>query len=494
MSLEDLLLQIADGRPLNGGQREQLRIEVRGLTSARAGDAARGPASTQRISTLQVVGDLDVPAGSVRIGPVAPNKGNVLIRSGGIQLRQNLTVKIDLQSDGDIFVGTDTSAAATTNLAIFTVAQTYNSESVDSGDALFGDNSTSKANLYWDKSAGTLAFRSGTSARITIGTDGIMTLADALNISINNSTTNAVDNVFNITHNSTGTVANGFGSGILFKAEIGADGTTQNQSYIQSLWSDGTDGGARLILSVYNTSHVAQEGLRLDTSAGGAAMLGFYGVTAIVKPSSTTDLRTALINLGLYTTGGATPLNLNGGALTADHITDSNLTSGRVVYAGASGLLASDADLTFDGTDLTVGGTVNVGSVGTWTPAWTGTGTAGTFTYSNQSGNYTQIGGMVFFSGRMTITAIGTPPTTNMTITGLPVTSSSSKQRGTVVFGRISQLDYNAADIELTGFVNSNATTIAVETVRDNAATVAYPASTFTNNATDVIFSGWYYV
>lgn len=44
--------------------------------------------------------------------------------------------------------------------------------------------------------------------------------------------------------------------------------------------------------------------------------LGFYGATPVIQPSSTTDLRTSLINLGLYATGGASPLNLNGGALT----------------------------------------------------------------------------------------------------------------------------------------------------------------------------------
>lgn len=45
--------------------------------------------------------------------------------------------------------------------------------------------------------------------------------------------------------------------------------------------------------------------------------VGFYGGTPVARPTSTTDLRQALIDLGLYTTGGATPLNLNGGTLTA---------------------------------------------------------------------------------------------------------------------------------------------------------------------------------
>lgn len=66
----------------------------------------------------------------------------------------------------------------------------------------------------------------------------------------------------------------------------------------------------------------------LATTAGSVAnignatgSIGFFGATAATKPTSTTDLRTALINLGLYTTGGASPLNLNGGALAAGSVT-----------------------------------------------------------------------------------------------------------------------------------------------------------------------------
>ncbi len=45
--------------------------------------------------------------------------------------------------------------------------------------------------------------------------------------------------------------------------------------------------------------------------------LGFFNAAPVVQPTGTTDLRTALINLGLYASGGATPLDLNGGALTS---------------------------------------------------------------------------------------------------------------------------------------------------------------------------------
>lgn len=49
--------------------------------------------------------------------------------------------------------------------------------------------------------------------------------------------------------------------------------------------------------------------------------LGFFAATPVAKQAATVDLRAALINLGVYTTGGASPLDLNGGALTAGSVT-----------------------------------------------------------------------------------------------------------------------------------------------------------------------------
>jgi hypothetical protein len=63
--------------------------------------------------------------------------------------------------------------------------------------------------------------------------------------------------------------------------------------------------------------------------------LGFYGATPVIQPTNTTDLRTALINLGLYATGGASPLNLNGGALTVGSATVAD--AGNVVVGSTTG-------------------------------------------------------------------------------------------------------------------------------------------------------------
>lgn len=48
--------------------------------------------------------------------------------------------------------------------------------------------------------------------------------------------------------------------------------------------------------------------------------LGFFNATPIVQPANTTDLRTVLINLGFLASGGASPLDLNGGALTVGSV------------------------------------------------------------------------------------------------------------------------------------------------------------------------------
>jgi hypothetical protein len=67
-------------------------------------------------------------------------------------------------------------------------------------------------------------------------------------------------------------------------------------------------------------------------------------------------LRAGLINLGLFASGGASPLDLNGGALTAQTATLSGLTAGSVPFAGTAGLISQDnANLFFDNTNNRLG-------------------------------------------------------------------------------------------------------------------------------------------
>ncbi len=62
------------------------------------------------------------------------------------------------------------------------------------------------------------------------------------------------------------------------------------------------------------------------TNIGNATgTIGFFGVTAAARPAATADIKDGLALMGLLTNGGATPLNLDGGALTAGSVT-SNTT------------------------------------------------------------------------------------------------------------------------------------------------------------------------
>lgn len=114
--------------------------------------------------------------------------------TNGVRMMRGSVRKFLLQPDGDLFVGENTAAAATTFLSIFTNAQTYNSESIDAGDVLIGDNSASKANILWDKSEGRLKFRGGTATQAYIDTNGrvaagggkVWLNADGLNLNMPN--------------------------------------------------------------------------------------------------------------------------------------------------------------------------------------------------------------------------------------------------------------------------------------------------------------------
>jgi len=108
--------------------------------------------------------------------------GHVIIGVGGIQIMQSTAVMGEWQTDGDIFIGSNIASPASTYFSILAQAQTYNGEAFSAGDMLIGDNSALKANIFWDKSAGRLNFRGGTTTKAYIDTDGTF-VATGANIS-----------------------------------------------------------------------------------------------------------------------------------------------------------------------------------------------------------------------------------------------------------------------------------------------------------------------
>ena len=117
-----------------------------------------------------------------------------------------------------------------------------------------------------------------------------------------------------------------------------------------------------------------------------------FGGSTIVQATST-----GLVITGIGTFSGAIDGNggadISGGETTLSSATVSDLTSGRVVYAGSNGALQDNANLTFDGTNLTanVNGTLqtaaqpNITSLGTLSSlnVTGGVSIGGTLTYED---------------------------------------------------------------------------------------------------------------
>ena len=102
---------------------------------------------------------------SLRLGPS-------IIDASGIRLFNSGIPTVYLDHDGDAFFGSNLDDPAFTSLIIFSNGQDYNNEDFEEGDLLVGDNSPSRANMFWDRSAGKLQFRGGTTMQVEIGTDG----------------------------------------------------------------------------------------------------------------------------------------------------------------------------------------------------------------------------------------------------------------------------------------------------------------------------------
>lgn len=101
--------------------------------------------------------------------------------AGALYFRVQVTKKISLDTAGTLLIGSNITAAATTGLVVFSSSITYNGEAsvFAAGDVLFGDNSSGKANIFWDTSAGQLKFRTATTTKSYIDTDGTFTVVAA---------------------------------------------------------------------------------------------------------------------------------------------------------------------------------------------------------------------------------------------------------------------------------------------------------------------------
>jgi len=114
--------------------------------------------------------------GAWTIGRVGASLSNVYIAAGAVQLRTNTTVNLELTTAGAIIVGDDSSGKYVTvdSGGIEMFANSIKVVDIDgaTGDFIFGQVAASKANLFWDQSEGRLNFRTNTSTKLWIDTDG----------------------------------------------------------------------------------------------------------------------------------------------------------------------------------------------------------------------------------------------------------------------------------------------------------------------------------
>jgi hypothetical protein len=143
----------------------------------------------------------------------------------------------------------------------------------------------------------------------------------------------AQGNGTDITDNGTGTIFIGIDTtGGVLVSKMGAVTFTDDITVNGNL----TLGNGKNIIAATST------GTKIGTST--SQKLGFFNATPIIQPGNTTDIRAVLINLGLLASGGANPLDLNGGSLTAANGTHSkaltaSLTGSSVETSAISGIV-----------------------------------------------------------------------------------------------------------------------------------------------------------
>jgi hypothetical protein len=151
------------------------------------------------------------------------------------------------------------------------------------------------------ENGGNVAFKLGASGKPTV----------TKKLALTTSTTDVLE----LGHNSTGTPAGGFGSRTLWKLQ--SDTTAGREAFdTTTTWATATDASrkARTVFNAWDTA--ARECIRIE-AGGTAGLVGFLGAAAVARQANTTDLKDVLVNFGFLTDGGATPLNTDGGALTA---------------------------------------------------------------------------------------------------------------------------------------------------------------------------------
>ena len=241
-------------------------------------------------ATTGAIGGVEIQFTKSGAHPVALTTDSLNVVSGAV----------GLDSFGRAAISVQGTLASPDTTAAFSVARTVaRSGNAESGVLIYGNDAPTGGASTGEL----LQLASGGADRFHINQDGTLV------ITASEATTNANTPLASLGVISTGTPAAGFGGSLDF-ALANASGLINAAGRLAASWIVPTSGAttSRLALFAYDTTN-AREGLRIDSS-GSAAMLGFYGGSAVVKPTvsgskgsnaALTSLMTALANLGLVT-------------------------------------------------------------------------------------------------------------------------------------------------------------------------------------------------
>jgi hypothetical protein len=127
-------------------------------------------------------------------------------------------------------------------------------------------------------------------------------------------------------------------------------------------------------------------------------------------------------------------------------------------------------------------------SAGTWTPAFGGSGGQSGQAYTGTAGQYVKIGQLVFLSGRIVLTALGTI-TGNVQITGLPYPAASSSW-GAITVGY--HVNLTTAVVWLGGYADAGTSIISLLMKTAASTAAGGVAQSDLSDTTQIIFSAVY--
>lgn len=136
-------------------------------------------------------------------------------------------------------------------------------------------------------------------------------------------------------------------------------------------------------------------------------------------------------------------------------------------------------------------------SYGEFVPAWVGNGTPGAFTYTEQVGRWSAIGGMTWFWGHIRVTSIDTPPTGDMYIsTNLPppLVTPGFFYDGGFTIQSLAYYNFNVGttgQLTLAGNDIGGSLGLFPQEIRVNDTYILSSATNFTNTV-QIGFSGFY--